>query len=424
MGRKSSPPPPPQLPPPPKEKPWQDFIDEVTGTQTIQITKSDGKKAIKRMSLPRSESEEQLYKMGEELMLGALNNLQTLYQTDPAAIVNFQPFVEAFANINDERIAELQKVAQLSAKRKDIDASEYTQLSGEIAQERIEDLNAITNLGNIQEQIQNMRKINNEILDYHAGLANQRLENSLIQRGHYDSTVGDAARAEFGRQQALARGQNEVMMQNQAEQMMDNRLNRNQQVFNLNEQGRMGRLQAGQDALNQQIIERQQQDQAFDRAQAQYRLNEEARNAEHANISTKYDLAQKQKADLEARRQSLINANALQLQAGSNLTGRDLARNLQSKTTQNAMNNWTMGNTMQMNNYNANINRMNQNYQNQMKHYNAQGPSFGESMIQLGTTAVGAGIGAFGGYFGANMGASLGSKLGESLTSKKGTQGA
>ena len=309
---------PPELPPPPKPQEIMDVIDEISGTQAVTVTGPDGKKRRVIQRLPRTPEEEQLFRQGEALMASALQNLKTLYNHDPAQVVDFAPVIETFANIN---------------------------------RERAQDLAEITNLGNIQADVDDFKAIQKNLLNEELRQSRLAQEEGLIDRGHYNSTAGDSLRAQLAREEALARQQVDLNSRMYGEQLADQRLNRNINTFGLREQGRQGQLTQAQSA---------------------------------------YNLAQQQKEDLEQKHQAEIQNQGALFQMGAGLRGEDASRAMATRAPELGLNQWAQTNQDQMNRYNADINRMNAGYQQQLSHHQAQAPSFLETVGGLASGIGGA----------------------------------
>ena len=309
---------PPELPPPPKPQEIMDVIDEISGTQAVTVTGPDGKKRRVIQRLPRTPEEEQLFRQGEALMASALQNLKTLYNHDPSQVVDFAPVIETFANIN---------------------------------RERAQDLAEITNLGNIQADVDDFKAIQKSLLNEELKQARLSQEQGLVERGHHNSTAGDSLRAQLAREEALARQQVDLNSRLYGEQLADQRLNRNINAFGLREQGRQGQLTQAQSA---------------------------------------YNLSQQQKEDLEQKHQAEIQNQGALFQMGAGLRGEDASRAMATRAPELGLNQWAQTNQDQMNRYNADINRMNAGYQQQLSHHQAQPPSFLETVGGLSSGIGGA----------------------------------
>lgn len=339
-----NPPPPPQLPPPPKPQEILDTIDEITGTQTITVTGADGKKRRVTSKLPRTPQEQQRFEQGERLIASAIGNLNILYQEQPERLNSFQPLLDMFSNINDERLQDLEQIA---------------------------------NIGNIQESVNRFREINRNLMYENFRRQNNATEEGLAHRGMANSTAGNDLRAQLAREQSLASQQAELQAEAFGEGLANQRLQRNAQAYGLREQGRQGRMDAAQRT---------------------------------------FDLQERQRDILDAQRQDAINRNLQQLNVGSGLTGQDLSKSLAGNTSQNSLMQFQAANNNQLNYHNANINRLNADYQNRLAHFQATPPSFGQSLgaagLQLGMTGLGAMAGGAGTAFGNMAGQRLGNAFG------------
>lgn len=198
--------------PPPREE-IMDVIDEITGVQSITVTGPDGKKRRKIERLPRTPQEQQLFASGEDLMRRSINNIKNLYQYNPNNVIDFQPLLTTFTNLNNERMNALGQVADI---------------------------------GNIQQDIQDFRNMQSTLDDEMFMRENRALEENLGRRGLSDSYAGQEARAFAARNQDLVRKQSEFNANLYGEDLAAKRLRRNTQAFALDEMGRAGRLQAAE----------------------------------------------------------------------------------------------------------------------------------------------------------------------------------
>lgn len=314
-----SPPPPPQIAPPPPAPELLDFIDEISGTQTITVVGADGKKQRVTKRLPRTAEEEQRFQAGEQLVSSALRNIKELYRYDPASVVDYAPLVQTFANINRDRMENLSKVADI---------------------------------GNIEEEINDFKLMQNTLMEQEFAIQNRTTEDRLAHAGRSSGTFAEEGRAALARNQDLTRMQGNINAANYGEDLAARRLNRNKQAFGLNEMGRQAQLQEAQ---------------------------------------TKYALAKEHESDMERRRMMAIEENKGLLGIGSNMIGQDLNKALTGKTAELANQTWQMQANDSLGRYNADVNRQMANYKMQMDAYNAEPPSFGESAMNL----VGRGAGAY-----------------------------
>lgn len=198
-------------PPPPEE--IMDFIDEVSGTQTVTVIGANGKKQRVTQQLPRTPEEEALFKSGQQLTASALQNLQTLYQYDPQSMIDFAPLINTFANISNERMQALGQVA---------------------------------NIGNIAQDVDNFKQMQSTLIDEEYRIKNRSNEEALAHRGRGAGTYAAESRAAMARNEVMARQQGDINASVYGEDLAAKRLNRNKEAFKLQEIGRQGQLQSAE----------------------------------------------------------------------------------------------------------------------------------------------------------------------------------
>jgi len=304
-----SPPPAPQLGAPPPAPEIMDIIDEITGTQSIIVTGADGKKRRVNSRLPRTPEEDAKFKAAEELISSSMQNMIQLYKYDPASMIDFSPIVETFANIN---------------------------------RERMESLGQIANIGNIEQDVAEFKKMQSSLIDEQFSIKNRSNEEALAHSGRGSGTYAAESRAAMARNEALARQQGDIQGSIYGEELASKRLNRNKEAFNLQEMGRQGQLQS---------------------AEGQYAL------------------AKEHEADMERRRQSAIAENKGLMGVGSAITGADLSKALSNTNAQTSLATFNAQAGDSMNRYNADVNRQMANYNMAMNEYNNQPPTFGEMAL-------------------------------------------
>lgn len=198
--------------PPPSAPEIMDVIDEITGTQSIVVTGPDGKKRRVVQRLPRTPQEEAFYRQGEELMARAIKNIQDL---DSGSWDNFSPFIQAFANLNEEQAQDLSKIADF---------------------------------GNIQQDIDNFRNMQTSLLEDQFRRQNNQLESDLARKGRSSGSYGQERRARNDYYQNLARQQNEINALQYGEDLANQRLGRNLTAYQARQQGRENRLREAETA--------------------------------------------------------------------------------------------------------------------------------------------------------------------------------
>lgn len=215
--KRSRPPEAPQLPPQPPAPELLDIIDEISGVQTITVTGPDGKKRRVTQRLPLTQQEQQMLTQAQNLIDTAVNNIERLYKYDPNSVVNYQPFIQAFSNINNERIR---------------------------------DLNEIGNFKDIAEKVEQFRTMNRDLAVRQFESDNRKAEELLARRGIARSTEASELRAAMARERGLLEQQADVNAQNYGEDLKNKQLARESNLYSLKESSRQGRLQEAEAAYN------------------------------------------------------------------------------------------------------------------------------------------------------------------------------
>ncbi len=200
---------PPQLPKPPKPEEMMDVIDEITGTQAITVTGSDGKKRRLIQKLPRTKEEESLYQEAGRLMDKAIGEMKRLYDYDPRQLVHYASYVEVLNTLN---------------------------------QERSQDMEELTKFPDFNGYVQEFKDMQKSIIDEEYARANNMLEEKLAHSGLADSTIGREERNLLTRNAATARQRASVEAQMAGEQAKSADLVNRTNAYNLKESTRQGRL--------------------------------------------------------------------------------------------------------------------------------------------------------------------------------------
>lgn len=214
-----------KLPPPPPREEMMDVIDKISGVQSLVVNDSNGKKRRVIERLPRTPEEQAFFKTGEELMSKSLKNIKELYQYRPQDAVNFQPFIDTFANLNKERQRDLAQIADF---------------------------------GDIAQQVTDYKQMNSTLLEEEMARRNRATEENFAHRGISDSTAATEYRTSMARNADLARMQNNVNADIYGQDLATKRLATNAAAFGLREQGRQGQLQGAETGYN--LAQQQQQD--------------------------------------------------------------------------------------------------------------------------------------------------------------------
>lgn len=224
MGSKRRPPEAPYIPPQPPAPELMDIIDKLAGIETITVTGADGKKRRITQKLPLTPQEQQINDQAENLLNQAITNIQTLYNYNPASVVNYKPFIEAFSGINKERM---------------------------------QDLSTIGNFKEIAEQVEQFKKLNTDLTMREFDIAERKTEENLARRGASDSTEAIATRAAMARERSLLAQQTNITSQNYGQDLKNRQLQTEGNLYGLREEGRRARLEEADAGY---ALERQKQD--------------------------------------------------------------------------------------------------------------------------------------------------------------------
>lgn len=211
------PPAPPALPPQPTPPEVLDIIDELNGTETITAVGPDGRKRRITRRLPLTPEEQAIANQSQNLMRQAISNIETLYQYNPNAVVDYQPFINTFAEIN---------------------------------QERVNDLAQIGNFADIANQVQRFRDINRNLVNREFDRQQRYNENILAKRGLSNSSLAAETRANLSAERALAEGQLDINANIYGENLANAQLTRERNLYDTREAGRQGRLQQASTGYN------------------------------------------------------------------------------------------------------------------------------------------------------------------------------
>jgi len=212
-GGDCSPPPAPYYTPMPPKEELLDVIDYVTGTQAITVVGADGKKKRVVERLPRTQEEQKLYDEAGDLINQAIVEIKKLSDYDPAAMVDFAPFVDVMNSLNAERQADIAELAKIP------DFNQY-----------VNDFKAMGNTI-LQEEF---KKQENETYEY------------LNRRGYGDSTAAIEMRNSLGYHKAKALEEHNVNANLYGEQLKAADLANRANMYSFREQGRLGQLQRAQ----------------------------------------------------------------------------------------------------------------------------------------------------------------------------------
>jgi hypothetical protein len=208
--KRRMPPQQPTLPTQPSPPELMDMIDEISGVQSVTVTGPDGRRRRITQRLPLTPQEQQTLNQAETLINQAVTNISTLYRYDPTAVANYQPFIQAFSDINNERM---------------------------------QDLAQIGNFKDIAEKVEQFKNISRDLSMREFDNKQRMSEENLARRGLQRSTQASEERAAMARERGLLEQQLEANATNYGEDLTARQLQREENLFSLREQGRQGRLQ-------------------------------------------------------------------------------------------------------------------------------------------------------------------------------------
>jgi len=197
------------IPNPPPEKEIMDYINYVTGTQTVTVTGADGKRQRLTTKLPATPEEKRAIDAGQDLLISSLEDLQKLYKYNPRSVVSFAPLVQAASNLN---------------------------------QETLQDLGQFANLGDIEQKKQQFREMNRTLVDEQFARERMSNEERLAHSGRGSGTYAAESRAAMARSQGLARAEGDARAVMGAEEYAAKRLGTDAQAFGLRQGGRENTL--------------------------------------------------------------------------------------------------------------------------------------------------------------------------------------
>lgn len=218
-GRKG--PVPPQLPAQPTPQEVDDIIDEISGVQSVTVTLPNGRKQRVIKRIRQTPEEEAMFKRANEIIARSVDNIQRLYQYDPTSVVNYQPFIETFSNIN---------------------------------QERMNDLAQIGDFADIANKVNAFKTMSRGLADREFDIRSRMNDEMLAKRGLQDSTIAAENKAAMARERALFEQQAAHQAEAYGDDLMRRQLDRESGLYDIREAGRTGRLDQAQAAYT---LERQ-----------------------------------------------------------------------------------------------------------------------------------------------------------------------
>lgn len=199
------------IPNPPPEKEIMDFVNHLTGTQTVTVTGADGKRRRVTTRMPRTPEEEENIQLGKDLFISSVKDIRDLYKYDPQSVISFAPLINTVNNI---------------------------------ANERNFDLSQFADLGNIIRDTNDFREMQKTLIDEQFQLREEADQRRRAHNGRGGGSFAQEARANMARQHGLARAEGDMKARSYAEDLAAKRLSTNKEAFGLREIGREGTLNA------------------------------------------------------------------------------------------------------------------------------------------------------------------------------------
>lgn len=199
------------IPNPPSEKEMMDFVNYITGTQTVTVTGANGKPQRLTTRLPRTAEQQRALQAGEDLLITSIEDISKLYKYDPKSSISFAPLIETVSNLN---------------------------------QETLHDLGQFANLGDVDQMRTQFRDMQRTVLDEQFAVDRMANEERLAHSGRGSGTYAAESRAAMSRAQGLARAQGDARAVMGAEDYAAKRLSTNTNAFGLRQGGRENTLDA------------------------------------------------------------------------------------------------------------------------------------------------------------------------------------
>lgn len=202
-----------RIPDPPSEKEMMNFINYITGSQTVTATGPNGVRQRITTRLPRSAERQKALEMGEDLVVTSIDQLGKLFKYDPQSSISFAPLIDTFADMDNERLGDLAQFA---------------------------------NFGDIEARKQQFKEMQKTLIDEQFSMRERANEERLAHSGRGSGTYAAESRAAMARAHGLARMEGDAKAEGYAEDLSAKRLATHKEGFGLREAGRQGTLEATQ----------------------------------------------------------------------------------------------------------------------------------------------------------------------------------
>ena len=237
-----------------------------------------------------------------------------------------------------------------------VDFSGLINTLGDLDTQRKADIAELSKIPDFNKYVDELKANNNAILEKEFTRQENQSKSRLVAKGYGDSTAMEEMRAAIGK--------------NRAEALVQSDLNANAQ---------------GQELMARDLGNRT----------AMYDFREKQRADQLRKADSEYQLALSQKDQLDNARQQMLQNQYGLFQTGAKIRGDDDAKAMASRAPELGNQIFQMNNADSLNRYQAGVGAQQANYQNQLQAYNSRGASFGDSIMKLGMS----GLGAFGGSY-------------------------
>ena len=246
---------------------------------------------------------------------------------------------------------------------------DFVNVLNSLNQEREQDMAALTEFPDFNGYVEEFKGMQKSIIDEEYRRESNRMEETLAHKGLGDSTVGREERNLLTHHAATARQRASVEAQMYGEQLKGADLENRTNAFNLREATRQGRL---------------------------------------SDAATQYQMEKDYAAQLGEQRDKALAHQSNLYNVAAGIRGADTNKAMGTMAPNMALAEFGALNNNALNYYNANVNRITQQYGMDMAAHKARPPSFGQNLLHLG----GMGIGA---YMGGSMGMMAGGMAGKTL---------
>ena len=226
-----------------------------------------------------------------------------------------------------------------------VDFAPFVQVMNDLGQERRQDMEELTRLPDFNQTVQDFKDMNRRVLEEEFTRQANEGREYLNRRGYGDSTAAIEMRNTLGKNKAQALEESQVRGDMYGEQLKAADLGNRQAAYALREQGRKDQLE---------------------RAHLEHQL--------------KLD----QKAQLDAARQQALQNQMGLFNVGAGIRGEDANRAMATRAPDLANTIFQQSNADRLNRYQAEISRINAQYQSQMASFQSTPPSFGDTLLNLG----------------------------------------